>query len=144
MAKQVLDIRAGKGMTTSQSNEFLRNANGGERLKRWSGNYDSTREHLNFEIKKSENEQLSQTIEGQLTVIREQRATLSGLEKDIKHATARFKALQTMIANLESVSAKACCLMHTVAADCSLWSTDVNGANGGISAFLSNFKVVGI
>ena len=150
MAKQVLDIRAGKGRTTSQSNEFLRNANGGERLKRWSGNYDSTREHLNFEIKKggvigevdkktsvpkrikilergdrisetgarhrsteeyhaelreklmSENEQLSQTIEGQQTVIREQRATLSGLEKDIKHATARFKALQTMIANLES------------------------------------------
>lgn len=151
MAKQVLDIRAGKGMTTSQSNEFLRNANGGERLKRWSGNYDSTREHLNFEIKKggvicevdkktsvpkrikilergdrisetgarhrsteeyhaelreklmSENEQLSQAIEGQQTVIREQRATLSGLEKDIKHATARFKALQTMIANLESM-----------------------------------------
>lgn len=150
MAKQVLDIRAGKGMTTSQSNEFLRNANGGERLKRWSGNYDSTREHLNFEIKKggvicevdkktsvpkrikilergdrisetgarhrsteeyhaelreklmSENEQQSQTIEGQQTGIREQRATLSGLEKDIKHATARFKALQTMIANLES------------------------------------------
>lgn len=150
MAKQVLDIRARKGMTTSQSNEFLRNANGGERLKRWSGNYDSTREHLNFEIKKggvicevdkktsvpkrikilergdrisetgarhrsteeyhaelreklmSENEQQSQTIEGQQTVIREQRATLSGLEKDIKHATARFKALQTMIANLES------------------------------------------
>lgn len=150
MAKQVLDIRAGKGMTTSQSNEFLRNANGGERLKRWSGNYDSTREHLIFEIKKggvvcevdkktsvpkrikilergdrisetgarhcsteeyhaelreklmSENEQQSQTIEGQQTVIREQRATLSGLEKDIKHATARFKALQTMIANLES------------------------------------------
>lgn len=150
MAKQVLDIRSGKGMTTSQSNEFLRNANGGERLKRWSGNYDSTREHLNFEIKKggvicevdkktsvpkrikilergdrisetgarhrsteeyhaelreklmSENEQQSQTIEGQQTVIREQRATLSGLEKDIKHATARFKALQTMIANLES------------------------------------------
>ena len=150
MAKQVLDIRTGKGMTTSQSNEFLRNANGGERLKRWSGNYDSTREHLNFEIKKggvicevdkktsvpkrikilergdrisetgarhrsteeyhaelreklmSENEQLSQTIEGQQTVIREQRATLSGLEKDIKHATARFKVLQTMIANLES------------------------------------------
>lgn len=45
---------------------------------------------------------------------------------------------------LSSVSAKACCLMHTVAADCSLWSTDVNGANGGNSAFLSNFKVVGI
>lgn len=45
---------------------------------------------------------------------------------------------------LSSVSAKACCLMHTDAADYSLWSTDVNGANGGISAFLSNFKVDGI
>lgn len=45
---------------------------------------------------------------------------------------------------LSSVSAKACCLVHTVAADCSLWSTDVNGANGGISAFLSNVKVDGI
>ena len=45
---------------------------------------------------------------------------------------------------LSSVSAKACCLMHTVAADCSLWSTDVNGANGGISASLSNVKVDGI
>lgn len=45
---------------------------------------------------------------------------------------------------LSFVSAKACCLMHTVAADCSLWSTDVNGDNGGISAFLSNFKVDGI
>lgn len=45
---------------------------------------------------------------------------------------------------LSSVSAKACCLMHTVAADCSLWSTDVDGANAKILAFLSNFKVVGI
>lgn len=41
---------------------------------------------------------------------------------------------------LSSVSAKACCLMHTVAADCSLWSTDVNGANGGISAFYQILK----
>ena len=45
---------------------------------------------------------------------------------------------------LSSVSAKACCLVHTVAADCSLWSTDVNGANGGILVSLSNFKVDGI
>jgi len=51
MAKQVIDIHPGKGMTTSQSNEHLRNAEQGERLKKWSGNYDSTREHLNFEIK---------------------------------------------------------------------------------------------
>lgn len=34
MAKQVLDVHAGKGMTTSQSNEHLRNANTGERLKK--------------------------------------------------------------------------------------------------------------
>lgn len=45
---------------------------------------------------------------------------------------------------LSSVSAKACCLMHTVAADCSLWSTDVDGANAKNPAFLSNFKVDGI
>ena len=51
MAKQVMDIHAGKGMTTSQSNEHLRNAEEGERLKKWSGNYDPTREHLNFEIR---------------------------------------------------------------------------------------------
>ncbi len=51
MAKQVMDIHAGKGMTTSQSNEHLRNAEQGERLKKWSGNYDPTREHLNFEIR---------------------------------------------------------------------------------------------
>ena len=51
MAKQVIDIHPGKGMTTSQSNEHLRNAEKGERLKKWSGNYDPTREHLNFEIK---------------------------------------------------------------------------------------------
>jgi len=51
MAKQVMDIHAGKGMTTSQSNEHLRNAGQGERLKKWSGNYDPTREHLNFEVK---------------------------------------------------------------------------------------------
>lgn len=51
MPKQVIDIHPGKGMTTSQSNEHLRNAEIGERLKKWSGNYDPTREHLNFEIK---------------------------------------------------------------------------------------------
>lgn len=52
MAKQVLDIKSAKGMTTSQSNEHLRNAKDGERLKRWSGNYDPSREHLNFEIQR--------------------------------------------------------------------------------------------
>ena len=52
MAKQVIDIQAGKGMTTSQSNEHLRNAGQAERRKSWSGNYDPTRAHLNFEITK--------------------------------------------------------------------------------------------
>lgn len=50
-AKQVLDVRVSKGITTSQSNEHQR---------RWTekgweqalekGNYDPSREHLNFEI----------------------------------------------------------------------------------------------
>lgn len=51
MAKQVFDFRAGKGMSKAQSNEHQR---------RWTerawqsavhtGNYDRTREHLNFEV----------------------------------------------------------------------------------------------
>lgn len=45
---------------------------------------------------------------------------------------------------LSSVSAKACCLMHTVTADCSLSRTDVDGANAKNPAFLSNFKMDGI
>lgn len=53
MAKQVIDIKAGKGITVAQSDEHQR---------RWTekgwenaikkGNYDPTREHLNFEIVK--------------------------------------------------------------------------------------------
>lgn len=76
----------------------------GDRISETGARHRSTEEYY-AELREklmSENEQLSQTIEGQQTVIREQRATLSGLEKDIKHATARFKVLQTMIANLES------------------------------------------
>ena len=64
-----------------------------------------TIEQYHQELRKKlqqENEQLSETIEGNQGVIQRQQATLSGLEKDIKHATARFKALQTMITNLES------------------------------------------
>ena len=64
-----------------------------------------TIEQYHQELRKKlqqENEQLSETIEGNQGVIQKQQATLSGLEKDIKHATARFKALQTMITNLES------------------------------------------
>lgn len=50
----------------------------------------------------------------------------------------------TYMQMLSSVSAKACCLMHTVATNCSLSSTDVDGANAKNPAFLSNFKVDGI
>ena len=52
MAKQVLDIHPGKGMTVSQSNEHLRVAFRGAYLAKLSGNFDPTREHLNFEVKK--------------------------------------------------------------------------------------------
>lgn len=53
MAKQVIDSRPDKGMTTAQSNEHQRRWT----EKGWSyaiskGNYDRTREHLNFEIRK--------------------------------------------------------------------------------------------
>lgn len=51
MAKQVLDIHPGIGMTTSQSNEHLRVASNGAYISRLSNNFDPTREHLNFEIK---------------------------------------------------------------------------------------------
>lgn len=50
----------------------------------------------------------------------------------------------TYMQMLSSVSAKACCLMHTVATDCSLSSTDVDGVNAKNPAFQSNFKVNGI
>lgn len=52
MAKQVLDIHPGKGMTLSQSNEHLRIASRGAYVAKLSGNFDPTRERLNFEVTK--------------------------------------------------------------------------------------------
>lgn len=52
MAKQVCDLAAGKGMTSSQSDEHLRRAKTALKNKKWSGNYDPSREHLNFEVVK--------------------------------------------------------------------------------------------
>jgi len=51
-AKQVMDFRPSKGITTAQSNEHQRRwtEKGWERAVSV-GNYDPTREHLNFEIK---------------------------------------------------------------------------------------------
>ena len=46
------EVAPGVGMTTSQSNEHLRNARNAAAQKRWKGNYDPTREHLNFEVSK--------------------------------------------------------------------------------------------
>lgn len=54
MAKQVMDVRAGIGMTVSQSNEHLRVASDGAYVSRLSNNFDPTRERLNFEIKNGE------------------------------------------------------------------------------------------
>lgn len=50
--KQMCEIAPGVGMTISQSNEHLRNARNAAAQKRWKGNYDPTREHLNFEVSK--------------------------------------------------------------------------------------------
>ena len=54
MAKQVMDVRAGIGMTISQSNEHLRVASNGAYESRLSNNFDPTRERLNFEIQNGE------------------------------------------------------------------------------------------
>ncbi len=52
-AKQVMDIRVSKGMTTAQSNEHQRRrSQKGEEYAMTKGNYDPTRERLNFEIVK--------------------------------------------------------------------------------------------
>ncbi len=49
--KQVLDIRVGKGFSTAQSNEHTRNwTEKGWQQATKVGNYDRSREHLNFEI----------------------------------------------------------------------------------------------
>ena len=55
MAKQVIDIRASKGMTVAQSNEHQRRwtDKGWESATRM-GNYDPSREHLNIEVVKGE------------------------------------------------------------------------------------------
>lgn len=51
-SKNVIDMRPGKGFTTSQSNEHLRVFSDKDRAKKAQWNYDPSREHLNFEIGK--------------------------------------------------------------------------------------------
>lgn len=50
--KNVIDMRPGKGFTTSQSNEHLRRMADKESAKKARWNYDPSRERLNFEIGK--------------------------------------------------------------------------------------------
>lgn len=53
MGKQVMDIAVSKGMTGAQSNEHLRNrSEAAEKYAETKGNYDRTREGLNFEVLK--------------------------------------------------------------------------------------------
>lgn len=53
MAKQVMDVHVSKGMTTAQSNEHQRRRSAkGEAYAMSKGNYDPTRERLNFEVAK--------------------------------------------------------------------------------------------
>ncbi len=63
MAKkyQVCDLRPGMGMTRSQSNEHLRNYNRRAYENKMKGNFDPTREHLNFEIVKGEGVPVNKT-----------------------------------------------------------------------------------
>jgi len=50
--KQVCDLQPGKGMTRAQSNEHLRNFSAQAFDRKRSGNFDPTREKLNFEVTK--------------------------------------------------------------------------------------------
>lgn len=50
MGKQEIDLRPQKGMTEAQSNEHLRNFSEEAYRKKKTGNFDPTREHLNFEV----------------------------------------------------------------------------------------------
>ena len=54
MAKQVMDVRPGIGMSLPQSNEHLRVAVNGAFKSKYSYNVDPTRDRLNFEIKNGE------------------------------------------------------------------------------------------
>lgn len=50
MAKQVMDVQMGKGMSRGQSNEHLRNFTKNAFEEKRTHNFDPTREHLNFEV----------------------------------------------------------------------------------------------
>lgn len=52
MAKQVVDVRPGTGISRGQSNEHLRNYKVTDPERKIYGYYDPTREHLNFEVGK--------------------------------------------------------------------------------------------
>ena len=52
MGKQVIDLKAQKGMSRAQSNEHLRNFSEEAYRKKKTGNFDPSREHLNFEVTK--------------------------------------------------------------------------------------------
>lgn len=52
MAKQVIDIKPGKGFSSAQSNEHLRKYSEGAYQNLRSNNFDPTRVHLDFEITK--------------------------------------------------------------------------------------------
>lgn len=50
MAKQVMDVKMGTGMSRGQSNEHLRNFTKNAFEEKRTHNFDPTREHLNFEV----------------------------------------------------------------------------------------------
>lgn len=74
MAKQVLDVHPGKGMSMSQSNEHLRVASKGAYLANLSGNFDPTREHLNFVVTKC----------GIMTPVDKSQSTTTRIKKNLR------------------------------------------------------------
>lgn len=96
MAKQVCDLAAGKGISVSQSDEHLRKARTAVKNKSWSGNYDPTREHLNFEVVKEgivKNIDKSKSIPTRIREILKARGILDpniGLDKPRYRTVANF------------------------------------------------------
>ena len=91
MAKQVLDIRAGKGnMSIAQSNEHLRVGSENAFKARLSENYNPTREHLDFEIKEG----------GVITALNKDDSITARIKRNLKRRGIKMLENRRMYANI--------------------------------------------
>lgn len=91
MAKQVLDIRAGKGnMSIAQSNEHLRVGSENAFKARQSENYNPTREHLDFEIREG----------GVITALNKDDSITARIKRNLKRRCIKMLENRRMYANI--------------------------------------------